>query len=116
MLRHLLSPDWVTTFRNSHPLWTDFLSTTLSGLTVAIAIAAYVELRLRWYRRHLRIGANWTWDGLTRNDPNHMILHPNVSVTSHRNAPKLIVHSVWVRERKDINNPGKIYGRLDLTK
>jgi hypothetical protein len=116
MLRHLLSPDWVNAFRNSHPLWTDYLNNTLSGLTVAIVVALYVELRLRWYRRNLRIGANWTWDGLTRHDPNYMILHPNVSIVSHRNAPKLIVNSIWVRERKDISNPGQIYGRLDLTK
>ena len=115
ILRHILSPDWVSAFRNSHPLWTDYLTKTLSGLTVAIIIAAYVELRLRWYKRNLRIGANWSWEGTVRNDPTHMILYPNVGIISHKNAPKLIVNSIWVRERKDISNPGQIYGRLDLT-
>jgi hypothetical protein len=114
-LGHILSFDWVTTFRNYHPLWTDYLSETLSGLTVATIVATYVELRLRWYRKHLRIGANWTWEGLARNDPSHILLHPNVSIVSHKNAPKLIVHSVWVRQRKNISNTGQIYGHLDLT-
>jgi hypothetical protein len=116
ILRHVLSPDWVKTFKDSHPLWTEYGIATLSALTIVFLTAIYVELRLRWYRRNLHIGANWSWEGTVRNDPTRMTVYPNIVVTSHQNAPKLILNSIWVRERKDIFNPGQIYGHLDLTK
>jgi hypothetical protein len=43
-----------------------------------------------------------------------MRLHPDVNIVSRTNAPKKIVHSIWVRERKDIYNPGKIWGKIDV--
>ena len=94
ILRHILSPDWVSAIQDiSHPLWTlDYLTKTLSGLTVAIIIAAYVELRLRWYRRNSAYRGELEGEGTVRNDPTHMIIYPNVGIISHKNAPKLIVN------------------------
>jgi hypothetical protein len=43
-------------------------------------------------------------------------MHPNVNVVSRSNAPRLIVHSIWVRESKSNRKPGKIYGKVDLVK
>jgi hypothetical protein len=45
-LRHILSPDWVKTFKDSHPLWTEYGIATLSVLTIVFLTAIYVELRL----------------------------------------------------------------------
>jgi hypothetical protein len=108
--------EWIGEFRNLHPLWTDYGIETLSGLTVIAVAAAYAEVRVRWwYKRSLRIGANWTWEGTDPKDNNFIFLHPNINIVSYSNAPRLIIHSVWVRERQDIKKPGQIYGHLNLT-
>jgi hypothetical protein len=61
-VRHSISPDWVTTFHDQHPFWTDFLITTLSGMTVTILVfAAY--LVARWFFRltDVTVGYSWCW-------------------------------------------------------
>jgi len=59
---HFVSPDWVTTFHNQHPFWMDFLTKTLSGLTVAI-IGFVIYLATRWFFRltDVTVGYGWCW-------------------------------------------------------
>jgi hypothetical protein len=47
--------------------------------------------------------------------PDSIRMHPNVNVVSRRNARKVIVHSIWVRDSKSNRKPGNIYGKIDLT-
>ena len=76
------------------------------------AVAA-VSFKALGQSTSLRIGASWTWEGTTP-DPSYMTMHPNINVVSRSNAPKKIVHLIWVRESRNIHKPGKIYGKVDL--
>jgi len=101
-------------FLGNHPHWTD----VLVGVTAAVAAAALIGLIVWLFRAFgqvtsLRVGANWTWEG-TAPDPTYMTLHPNINVVSRTNAPRKIVHSIWVRESKSTRRPGTIYGKVDL--
>jgi hypothetical protein len=107
-----LSP--INEFLNNHPHWTEVI-VGVSIMVVGTALISFVV----WLRKalgqsaSLRIGANWTWEGTTP-DPTYMTMHPNINVVSRPNAPKNIVHSMWVRESRNIHKPGKIYGKVDL--
>jgi hypothetical protein len=100
-------------FPNNHPHWTEFII----GVSVAVAATAFVGFVVwlfKWLRQStsLRIGAGWTSARAT--DPECVTMHPNVSIVSRPNAPRKIVHSIWVRESKNIYKPGTIYGKIDL--
>lgn len=50
----------------------------------------------------------------TASDTGTMEFVPNVVVNSYDSGVKKIIHSVWVRQRSDPNNPGNIFGHRDL--
>jgi|SRR5580658_1332892 hypothetical protein len=104
----------INQFVNSHPHWTEFVL----GLSVAVVSTALIGSVVWLYRAlgqstALRVGAGWEWEGPDP-QPGYMRLHPVINVMSRSNAPKKIVHSIWVRESKNIYKPGKIYGKIDL--
>jgi len=103
----------INEFANNYAHWTEFIV----GVSVTVVGAALIGSVVWLYRAlgqstSLRIGANWTWEATP--DPTYVTLRPNVNVVSRSNAPEKIVHSIWVRERKNICNPGQIYGKIDL--
>lgn len=100
---------------NNHPHWIDIVIGA-SGALVAAVIFGLSTWILAAIRRSasIRVGANWTLDGLG-SQPGFIRMHPNLNVISRRNSPKLIVHSIWVRESKSNRKPGNIYGKIDLT-
>jgi hypothetical protein len=109
-----MSPSPINEFFNNHPRWTEVIvgvSITVVG-TAVISFVVWIFKALG-QSTSLRVGANWTLERAT-SDSAHMTLHPNVNVVSRSNAPKKIVHSIWVRESKNIHKPGKIYGKVDL--
>lgn len=118
---HFFSPDWVMGFadKTRHPFWTDYGIKTLSGLTVTLIAGGYVELRMWWWRKTgIRIGANWQVAKQSKNGTQVLCISPKVNVVSRaqgRWGTTKIVHSIWVRERADIADPGQIYGKVDLT-
>lgn len=121
ILQSILSPNWSRTFRDHHPFWAEYLGETFSGISVAALVTLYVERRIKWIeKKSLYVGANWSWDVIGAKGQDYVVLHPNVSVISRTKAPKLIIHSVWVRESKPSKKPSKtpapIYGHFDLTK
>jgi len=61
-VRHFVSPDWVTTFHNHHPFWTEFLISSLSGLTV-LFLGFAIYLVTRWFFRltDVTVGYSWCW-------------------------------------------------------
>jgi len=107
-----LSP--IIGFLNNHPYWTQ----VVVGVSITVVATALIGFVIWLFKAlgqstSLRIGANWTWEGTTP-DPTYMTMHPNINVVSRSNAPKKIVHSIWVRESRNIHKPGKIYGKVDL--
>jgi len=69
------------------------------------------------------VGASWSFDGWNvkkmgrfpdESDSGPMKCTPNVSVTSYDPSVKKLIHSVWVRERADVYNPGEVLGHRDL--
>lgn len=103
----------INEFVNSHPHWTEFILGVAVTVVSAVLIGSFVWLcRALSQSTGLRIGANWTYEATA--DPAYVTLRPNVNVVSRSNAPAKIVHSIWVRERRDIYNPGQIYGKIDL--
>ena len=64
-LCHFVSPDWITTFHNQHPFWTDFIFKMLSAFTVSI-VGFAVYLVTRWFFRltDVTVAYNWRWVGL----------------------------------------------------
>ena len=109
-----MSVSPIIEFVNNHPHWTEFIlgvSVTVAGTAlIGFAVWSYRALR---QRTSLRIGANWHWEGLGT-EPGYIRLHPNINIVSRSNAPKKIIHSIWVRESKSIHKPGQIYGKIDL--
>ena len=109
---------------NSPTFWLETLSIFLGDVFAAIFLSS--AALVFWYMMKypgFRVGANWTfkgWDfqkmGRTPNDSDDgtLELMPNVSVTSRDMTVKKVIAAVWVRERADVNNPGKIAGHLDL--
>jgi hypothetical protein len=106
--------------------WKETLSIFVGDVlaTIFIAIGAYVLWYLVKYPG-FRVGANWTFIGWdfqkmgrlpTKSDTGDLKLMPNISVTSRDMSVKKVIASVWVRERADPNNTGKIYGVLHLTR
>jgi hypothetical protein len=47
-------------------------------------------------------------------DSGTMEFTPSIAVTSYDVGVKKVIHSVWVRERTDVFNPGTILGHRDL--
>lgn len=87
-----------------------------------VALAGYLMWRIL---RHpgFRVGASWTFTGWNhramgrfpnQTDLNPMQFVPNVSITSYDDTVNKIIHSIWVRERADPVDPGKIWGHRDL--
>jgi hypothetical protein len=71
------------------------------------------------------VGANWDFRGWDLNkmgrlpnasDSGTMEFIPNICVISYDAHVKKVIHSVWVRERADLNNPGTVLGHRDLKK
>ena len=104
----------ITEIVNNHPHWTEFIV----GLSVTVVSTALIGSIL-WLCRALgqstalRIGAGWEWEGLD-SQPGYMRLHPTINIVSRSNTPKKIVHSIWVRESKNIYKPGQSHGKIDL--
>ena len=99
---------------------TIFLGDVLA--TAFIAIVVYVVWYILKYPG-FRVGASWSFKGWSvkqrgrfpsESDTEPMVLTPNVSISSYDTSVKKLVHSIWVRERADIYNPGEILGHLDL--
>ena len=102
-------------FINNHPHWT----LIIEGVSYTVVSAALIGFVVWLFKAlgqstSLRIGANWTWEGTTT-DPTYMTMHPNINIVSRSNAPKKIVHSIWVKESRNNQKPGKVYGKVDLT-
>lgn len=102
----------------------DTLSNFLGDVLAAafIASVAYLVWRLTKYPG-FRVGASWTYKGWNvpqmkrfpnASDTGVMEFVPNVVVNSYDLGVKKIIHSVWVRQRADPNNPGNILGHRDL--
>jgi len=107
-----LSP--IIGFLNNHPYWTQ----VVVGVSITVVATALIGFVIWLFKAlgqstSLRIGANWIWEGTTP-DATYMTMHPTINVVSRSNAPKKIVHSIWVRESKNIHKPGTIYGKVDL--
>lgn len=69
------------------------------------------------------VGASWSFEGWDMKkmgrfpneaDSGPMKCTPNLSVTSYDTSVKKLIHSVWVRERADVFNPGELLGHRDL--
>jgi len=70
-----------------------------------------------------RVGASWSFKGWdlramgrlpTGTDADPMEFTPEISIVSYEAGVKKIIHSIWVRERADVLNPGTILGYRDL--
>jgi len=119
----------VTTCLNgptTFPLWWETFSIFLGDVaaTVFLAVSAYALFYLLKYPG-FRVGANWTFSGWdvgkmgrfpNESDDGPMDLRPNVSVVSRDTDVKKVIVAVWVRERADVSDPGKVYGVRHLHK
>ena len=87
-----------------------------------IALFAYAALRVI---RHpgFRVGASWSYTGWNvraagrfpnASDLGLMEFTPRVNITSYDDRVRKIIHSIWVRERADVSDPGTIWGHRDL--
>ena len=106
------------------PFWLETLSIFIGDVlaSIVIGIGAYVL----WYMMKypgFYVGANWTYVGWNiekmrrlpnESDTGNLQLMPNISVTSRDMTVKKVISAVWVRERADLSDPGKIHGVLDL--
>jgi hypothetical protein len=90
--------------------------------TAFIALIAYLAWRVLKYPG-FRVGASWAWEGWnvqqmgrfpTASDSGPMLLRPQISITSYETSVKKVIHSVWVRQHADPQNPGTILGHRDL--
>jgi hypothetical protein len=109
---------------NPLPFWLETLSIFLGDVFAAFFLS--VAAVIFWYVMKypgFRVGANWTFTGWDfqkmgrfpgESDEGSMEIMPNISVTSRDMTIKKVIVGVWVRERADVNNPGKIAGHLDL--
>ncbi len=99
---------------DSHPHLTEVIIGVAATVVGTALIGCFVLMvKAFGQRTGLRVGANWTWEGTT-SDPRFMTLHPNINVVSRSNAPKVILHSIWVRDSKSNRKPGRILGKIDL--
>jgi hypothetical protein len=109
---------------NPFPFWWETLSIFLGDVLASIFIAggAYMLWYLLKYPG-FRVGANWSYTGWdiqkmgrfpSESDAGELHLMPNIAVTSREMTVKKIISAVWVRERADLRDPGRIHGRLDL--
>ena len=87
-----------------------------------VALIGYVFWYLLKYPG-FSVGASWSFEGWNvkqmgrfpnESDSGPMKFTPNISVTSYDPNVKKLIHSVWVRERADVFNPGDILGKRDL--
>jgi len=109
-----MSLSQINELLNNHPHWTEVIVGVCTTVVGAALISFVVWLRKALGQStSLRIGANWIWEGTTP-DATYMTMHPTINVVSRSNAPKKIVHSIWVTESRNIHKPGKIYGKVDL--
>ncbi len=110
---------------NKFPFWLETLSIFLGDVlaTIFIGIGAYALWYLLKYPG-FRVGANWTffgWDMKAKgrlpnaSDTESLTLMPNVSVASRDMNVKKVIAAIWVRERADLSNPGKIHGVRHLS-
>lgn len=108
----------------SSSFWLETLSIFL-GDVFAVFFLSAAALIFGYVMKYpgFRVGANWTFTGWDfqkmgrfpgESDEGSMGIMPNISVTSRDMAIKKVIIGVWVRERADVNNPGKIAGHLDL--
>jgi hypothetical protein len=104
--------------------WLETLTIFLGDVfaTAFVGLAAYGDWYLLKYPG-FRVGASWSYTGWNvqqmgrfpnASDTGPMEFTPNVSITSYDTGVKKIIHSVWVRERADVYNPGTILGHRDL--
>jgi hypothetical protein len=105
-----------------------FLLETLAIFLGDVLAVGFIALASSWYWRVVkypgfRVGASWSFTGWdhkrmgrfpTASDSVPMTFTPNVSVTSYDVGVKKVIHSVWVRERADVYDPGTILGHRDL--
>jgi hypothetical protein len=110
----------------SFPFWLETLSIFLGDVlaTIFIGGTAYISWYVAKYPG-FRVGANWSfagWDAQrmgrlpSEADTGTLQLMPNIAVTCRDATVKKVIVAVWVRERKDLHNPGEIHGFLDLKK
>lgn len=107
-----------------HPFLSEILAIFIGDVlaTIFIGLSGYLAWRVL---RHpgFRVGASWSWKGwdmktkgrfpaASDNDP--MELRAHVGITSYDPDVKRIVHSVWIRQRADVSDPGTILGHRNL--
>jgi len=118
------SASIIQTAPKAFPFWLETFSIFLGDVlaSIFIASAAYFLWYILKYPG-FRVGANWTYTGWDANkmgrlpndsDTGVIQLMPNVSVVSLDMSMRKIIVAVWVRERKDLHDPGEIHGMLDL--
>jgi hypothetical protein len=107
-----------------------FLLETLAIFVGDVFASAFIALvvYLVWYLFKypgFRVGASWTFTGWNVKqmgrfpnglDSAPMTFTPSVGITSYDTSIKKLIHSVWVRQRADVYDPGVILGHRDLQK
>jgi hypothetical protein len=111
-------------FMTPRQFWLETLTIFLGDVfaTAFVGLAAYLVWYLLKYPG-FRVGANWTFKGWNvqqigrfpnDSDSGTMDFTPNVGVNSYDTHVKKVIHSIWVRERADVYNPGNILGHRNL--
>jgi hypothetical protein len=113
----------------SHTFFLETLAIFLGDVfaTAFIAVFLFGVWYLKKYPGYpgFYVGANWNFKGWDFNkmgrfpnasDSGVMEFTPNVCVISRDAGVRKVIHSVWVRERADVNNPGAVLGHRDLKK
>jgi hypothetical protein len=105
--------------------WLETLTIFLGDVlaTAFVGTVAYLVWYLLKYPG-FRVGAGWSFTGWNVQQmgrfPNAsdsgttMEFTPNVGVNSYDTHVKKVIHSIWVRERADVYNPGNILGHRNL--
>jgi hypothetical protein len=105
-----------------------FLLETVAIFVGDVLASAFIALMvyLAWYLLKypgFRIGASWNFTGWNvkqmgrfpnASDSVPMTFTPSIGITSYDTTIKKLIHSVWVRQRADPQDPGNILGHRDL--
>jgi hypothetical protein len=105
-----------------------FLLETLAIFVGDVFASAFIALvvYLVWYLFKypgFRVGAIWTFTGWNvkqmgrfpnPSDSVPMTFTPSIGITSYDTSIRKLIHSVWVRQRADPQDPGNILGHRDL--
>jgi hypothetical protein len=99
-----------------------FLLETLAIFVGDVLATAFIALMayLTWYLfkyPSFRVGASWTFTGWNvkqmgrfpnASDSVPMTFTPSIGITSYDTSVRKLIHSVWVRQRADVYDPGTV--------